>query len=353
MKELVFISAQPDDIAFSWQIELFIESLRDAGYTNPVQVLLYVPPDRAKAGTCKRFRELQRRYYKHDVSFFWYPDTANLLDFGIQQADYVPLLRPHMLKKHFYRYPELSEKAIFYHDSDIIFTKRIELDPFLHDDTCYLSSAGGYLGTKYFDDKVKEVKPGLQDEFRQKDILDACAKIIGINRHVCEQNDQSAGGAQYILKNVNHNFWEDVEMGSYRLRRFLNFGLGGINARYFNSEEDGIQSWCADMWALLWNLWKRKTPTATPASLNFCWATDPVKQWKDTAIYHDAGVNQSNQHYLFNKRAPPFTLEGRLPYETDLSHVSSEFCSYNYVQYINRVKTRYYFQHEESLCQIQ
>ncbi|HJT75020.1 MAG TPA: hypothetical protein VJ720_13395, partial [Chitinophaga sp.] len=305
-----------------------------------------------KTGFCQRFRELERRYHKYNVRFFWYPDTANLLNFGIQQADYAPLLRPHMLKKHFFKYPELRQKAVFYHDSDIIFTRRVDFEPFLADNTCYLSNARGYLGTGHFDDKAAFVKPGLKDEFIQEDILDRCAKIIGISRQVCEQNDQNAGGAQYILKNIDHHFWEDVEMGAYRLRRLLNYELGGINAHYFPSEKEGIQSWCADMWALLWNLWKRNIPTATPASLNFCWATDKIEKWDLAGIYHDAGINDSNHHYLFNKRAPVYTIEGRLPYEVSHEHVSREYCSYNYVQYINKIKNRYYPQHEESLCQI-
>lgn len=352
MKELVFISAQPDDVAFSWQIELFIESVRDAGYTEQIQVLLYVPSGRISHGPCPRFKMLEHRYRNSNVRFFWYPDTANLLDFGIRQSNYPPLLRPHILKKHFHKHPKLQDCAIFYHDSDIIFSKKVDLTPFISDDTCYLSATGGYLGVKYFDDKREKALPGRAQAYQDADVLNLCAEQIGISRHICEINDQAVGGAQYLLKNIDHRFWEDVEIGAYKLRRLLAHELHGINEQFFASEDDGIQSWCADMWSLLWNLWKRGTKTATPASLNFCWATDPIKKWAETAIYHDAGLSESNKHYLFNKKDPAYLYGAKLPYNSDQSHVSDKHCSHQYVQYIEKITQKYYSKNEKSICAV-
>jgi hypothetical protein len=352
MKELVFISAQPDDIAFSWQIELFIESVRDAGYTNQIQVLLYVPTGRISYGPSARFKMLEKRYKDTNVQFYWYPDTANLLDFGIQQANYTPLLRPHILKKHFYKYPELQQYAIFYHDSDIIFSRKVDLTPYLSDDTCYLSATRGYLGVKYFDDKIQNVRPGLGQAYQQADVLNLCAEQIRISRQICQLNDQTVGGAQYILKNIDHQFWEDVEIGAYRLRRLLAYELNGLNSHFFASENDGIQSWCSDMWSLLWNLWKRGVKTATPASLNFCWATDPIEKWDDTAIYHDAGLSEANKHFLFDKKHPAYIYGGQLPFDFSQSHVSSQHCSYKYVQYIKQINHKYYKKDEKSVCSV-
>lgn len=341
MKELVFISAQPDDPAFSWQIELFIENVRELGYLSPIQVLVFIPADRVAAGPHPEFRRLQQRYYSRGVSFYYYPDTSNLLGYGIAQAQYPPLLRPHILKRHFSRFPELKQKAVLYHDSDILFTRFLDFTPYLNDDICYMSPAAGYLGVKYFDSKADGLLPSSQKQYQELDVLNECATLLGINRAICEQHDHQVGGAQYLLKNIDADFWEDVEIGAYRLRRFLTYELGGVNSRFFDSEQEGIQSWCADMWALLWTLWKKKYETVTPAAFDFCWATDPVSKWDTAAFYHDAGVSEENKHYLFNKRDLSYMYHGRQPYCDSFSHVSADFCSYRYTQHLLNIKEKY------------
>ncbi|NLR60672.1 hypothetical protein HGH93_21360 [Chitinophaga polysaccharea] len=341
MKEMVFVSAQPDDPIFSWQTELFIENIRSLGYTNQVQVLLFSPAFRPFRNPENRFIMLQKRYEHNNVKFFWYPDTANLMEYGITQSRYEPLLRPHILKRHFGLFPELKEKAIFYHDCDILFTKYIDFSPFLNDDICYLSSTRSYLGTGYFDSKAKYVKPELKNEYGNLDVLNTCASMAGINSAVCHANDPGCGGAQYLLKNITSEFWEEVEISAYKIRKFLAYELGGINYQFFNSEKEGFQSWCADMWALLWNLWKRNKKTVTPTELNFCWATDKIEKWDRCGIYHDAGVTTDNESYLFNKREPEYVYGLKLPFSGDLTHVSPAYCSSRYVDHILAVNQKY------------
>lgn len=338
---MVFVSAQPDDVIFSWQTELFIENIRGLGYTSQIQVLIFSPAGRPAKSPDNRFHLLQNRYKDDNVLFFWYPDISNLVTYGIAQSQYPPLLRPHILKRHFANYPELKDKAIFYHDSDILFTRYIDFSPLLGDDICYLSNARSYLGVDYFDGKSSKVLSHMQANYEGVDVLDECCRLIGINRAICTKNESGCGGAQYLLKNIDSDFWEDVEIGAYRLRRFLSHDLGGINKTYFSSEDDGFQSWCADMWSLLWNLWKRNVHTVTPNVLDFCWATDKIDKWDDAGFYHDAGVNKNNEAFLFNKRRPEYIYGNNLPYNSDLSYVSPDYCSSRYVLHINDVKKKY------------
>jgi len=338
---MVFVSAQPDDVIFSWQTELFIENVRGLGYSDQIQVLLFSPAGRPAKMPDNRFLMLEQRYKDDNVLFFWYPDVSNLISYGISQSQYPPLLRPHILKRHFALYPQLKEKAVFYHDTDIVFTRYTDFSPLLEDDTCYLSNARSYLGVEYFDSKSSCVISHLKSEYSRLDVLDECARLIGISRGICAENNSGCGGAQYLLKNIDSTFWEDIEIGSYRLRRFLSYDLGGLNKTYFPSEELGFQSWCADMWALLWNLWKRNIQTVTPQLMDFCWATDEIEKWGSSAIYHDAGVGSKNESFLFNKRKPEYVYGSNLPYMSDLSHVSPHYCSSGYVSHINEVKKKY------------
>ncbi|SEW21637.1 hypothetical protein SAMN05428988_3232 [Chitinophaga sp. YR573] len=334
------MSAQPDDMVFSWQIELFIENIRDLGYQNEIQVLLFTPADRMYNRNPSRFKALEKKYSGNNVKFYWYPDVANLLTYGIIPINYIPLLRPHILKQHFKRFPDLKEKAIFYHDSDIIFTQYLDFSPYLSDDICYLSNTGNYMNVGYFESKTKQVLTHKAQEYEQIDILDQCCRFAGITREICEKNDEVCGGAQYLLKNIDSDFWEDVERGAYRIRNYLAYELAGINLRFFKDENDGFQSWCADMWALLWNLWNRAYKTSVPEDFGFAWATDKIEKWNQVYFYHDAGVGAKNEFYLFNKRRPNYISNQLLPYHDDLSHVSAGFCSYKYVQHIRAVKEK-------------
>ena len=48
MKDLRFICVQPDDTYFTWQVHLWLESLKEIGHSDKAIVLLYIPTGRAK-----------------------------------------------------------------------------------------------------------------------------------------------------------------------------------------------------------------------------------------------------------------------------------------------------------------
>lgn len=349
-KDLIFISAQPDDLNFSFQVEIFLENCIKIGYTNEIHILLYVPQDRIGQKN-HRFVMLEERYKitNPNIKFFWYEDIANNVLPISRRLQYIPLLRPWTLKKHFETYPDLSDKAIFYHDNDIAFTRKLDFSKFLNDDINYLSLTGtceadNYLNATYFDSQIRKVLPEKLEAYKKIDVLDTLAKMNGISREICEQNNSKTGGAQHLLKNIDAKYWEDVYHSIITIRNYLWYNSDGINAQYFANENAGFQSWCADMWAVLWNLWKRGFKTETPEEFNFAWATDTIEKLSNVYIYHDAGVVTGvNDNIRFDKNKHAYKFNGGLilPYVEDLSYVSPKTASYFYVKEIENVKKKY------------
>lgn len=113
--------------------------------------------------------------------------------------------------------------------------------------------------------------------------------------------DRKTGGAQYILKGIDYTFWEDVERMCVEIRKKFYYNiLGSVNNKYFKSENAGFQSWCADMWAVNFSLWKRGIQTDVTPLLDFSWATDNWETYTKKPIYHNAGA--LNMHgNLFRK----------------------------------------------------
>jgi hypothetical protein len=232
---LTFISAQPHDPYFQWQIEVQIVNFRKHGISDRMHVLVWVP----KTGRMPGWEQLEKKY--PEVKFFYY------LDFGVDLKTYIPQLRPHILKQHFSDFPDLKNKPVFYHDSDIIFN--------------YLPDFG-------------------------------------------------------------------VEEDCLKIRKFL---MRDVNLKYFRSENEGFQSWCADMWAVNFNLWKRGIETKVTEALDFSWATDHIDSFHRKPIYHNAGATSGSKN-IFYKGA----WISKSPIGQKLS-VSQNFASAEYVKAIEQV----------------
>ena len=150
--------------------------------------------------------------------------------------------------------------------------KDFNLDQFLEDEICYLSDTNSYINASYFDSKINQVLPEKLEEHKNRDILGELASVIGISREICEANNDHSGGAQYLLKNVDDDFWSKVINDCILIRTYLQT----VNREYFKDENSGYQSWCADMWAVLYNIWFREQETRVVPEMAFAWATDPI-----------------------------------------------------------------------------
>lgn len=282
MRELKFLQACPDDTYYTWQVHLWLESLREIGHSDKAVSLIYTPYYRQVNDKWQQIIDLYP-----EAEFHFYSDsndpTENISKY---LSIYIPVLRPFVLWKYFQEHPERVNDAIFYCDSDILFTKDFNVDNLLEDNICYLSDTNSYINASYFDSKINQVLPEKLEEYKTKDILHELTSMIGISRTVAEANNNNSGGAQYLLKNIDASFWQKVMKDCIVIRTYLQF----INKEFFKEENAGFQSWCADMWAVLWNLWERNQETQVVKEMNFAWSTDPITKLDTHTILHNAGI---------------------------------------------------------------
>ena len=334
MKDLRFVCVQPDDTYFTWQVHLWLESLRELGHSDKAIVLIYIPPNREKNNKWQQVIDLYP-----EAEFYFYKDVADLIKYI---PIYIPILRPWTLWKHFKEHPELSEKAIFYCDSDVLFTKDFNIDKLLEDDVCYLSNTNSYINASYFASKEKDVLPEKLEQYKTRDILAEIMSVIGVDKQVAIDNNEHSGGAQYLLKDVDAAFWNKVMNDCLLIRTYLQ----GVNKEFFESESKGFQSWCADMWAVLWNLWFREKEVKVVEELNFTWATDPIERLDKTFIFHNAGiVSPHNGRYncFFKGKYHGGTDPTADPHLDNVlnDEESKKYCTWFYANKLKELKIKY------------
>jgi len=277
---LIFVSAQPDTVYFHWQVELYLYQFSKYGIEDRCYALFGYrdAPSQAAIALSKKYKGI--RFYKdsrdHSASNF-----------------YIPSIRPHILKQFFAENPELGG-AVFYHDSDIFIVRMPKFELMLNDATGYVSDTVSYIGYKYIMDcagRYKATYPALPDD----DIFVKMCAMANIDPELVKRNDPHSGGAQYLLKNVDGSFWEEVEV--------LTNALYSMLSEYERAYPIGhhIQKWTADMWAVLWIYWKRGNSTQVHSELNFSWATDGVYEYHTRPIFHLAGVTSADSNKFFFK----------------------------------------------------
>tara|TARA_R110002153_G_scaffold246678_1_gene402550 strand:+ start:107 stop:1123 length:1017 start_codon:yes stop_codon:yes gene_type:complete len=334
MKDLKFICAQPDDTYYTWQVHLWLESLKNIGHVDKAIVLIFTPKGRNKNTKWKKVINL---YPEAEFNFF--NDDSGELNSMLRI--YIPVLRPYILWKYFESKPEMKKKSLFYCDSDILFLENFNIDKFLEDDICYLSDTNSYINSDYFDSKIKDVLSEKLEEYKSRDILSEITSKIGINRKIAELNVNHSGGAQYLLKNIDSLFWKKVMDDSILIRTYLQ----KINIEYFENESKGFQSWCADMWAVLWNLWLRNQKTKVIPELNFAWSSDPIDRLKSTTILHNAGIVSNNMnHPCFYKGDYHLGKDPTKDKHLDVvlnNNKSKKFCTWHYANDLKKLSNKY------------
>lgn len=283
MKDLKFIQACPDDDYYIWQVHLWLESLRERGKSKDAISLIFTPSVREFN---QKWKELQILYPESEFNFYKDIDGVSKL-----LKIYIPILRPYVLMKYFKEHSEMSEKAIFYCDSDVLFTEHFDIDKYINDDICYLSNTLSYINASYFDSKIKDVLPDKLEEYKERDILQECCKLVGISREIAEKNNLHSGGAQYLLKNIDSIFWEKILTDCIRIR----IHLQEVNKEFFADENKGFQGWCSDMWAVLWNLWLREQEVKIVPEMDFIWSSDSITKLNNIGIFHNAGIVSQKQ----------------------------------------------------------
>ena len=334
MKDLRFICVQPDDTYFTWQVHLWLESLKEIGQSDKAIVLLYIPTGRVKNTKWEQVIDLYP-----EAEFHFYQDEGDLDKY---LPIYIPILRPWTLWKHFKANPELSNKAIFYCDSDVLFTKDFNIDEYIEDDICYLSNTNSYINATYFESKEKDVLPNKLEEYKTRDILGEVMSLVGIEKDIAYDNNEHSGGAQYFLKDVDATFWNKVMNDSLLIRTYLQ----KVNRDFFENENKGFQSWCADMWGVLWNLWFRGQETKVIKEMNFSWATDPIERLEENTLFHNAGIvsPHNGTYHCFYKGK--YHNGGDPTQDAHLDAIlndeqSQKYCTWFYANKLKELKNKY------------
>ena len=296
-----YICAQPATQYYGWQIDVMLHSFKTVGVNlGDVHIVCAIHNE-----IDPYFDKLMRKY--SGVVFSFYEDTRH-------DKSYISSIRPHILKKHFTAFSDLKDEVIFYHDSDIVFTKPLDVSHLLENDISYLSDTISYIGYNYIHSKGE-------------DVLKRMLEVVGIDEEVVKNNENNSGGAQYLLKGIDKYFWYDVENDCTRLYKHLT-ALNEEKKKQ-NPNYHELQIWCADMWGVLWNIWKRSKETQVVDEMNFSWATSSVNEWHKNAIYHNAGVTSNDTDMFFKGR-----------YISDLPDLNLDIpnkkCSYNYYKLIQQ-----------------
>lgn len=327
-ENLVFISVQPHDLYFSWQIEVQINNFRKFGVSDRMHVLVWYPNTKKLIEDGKKVEwfnalpwiELMKKY--KEVNFYFYEDSGAHLEL------YIPQIRPHTLIKHFDKYPELSSKSIFYHDSDIIFNYLPNFENLCNDDINWVSNTSWYLDYNYL--RKKEIQGGMPENYA----VNTLCEIGGVTIDTFKEYVGKTGGAQYVLKNIDSKFWKIVNRQVLEIRKAFYFSYpGSINSRYFKSEEEGFQSWCADMWAINMALWSTGKITGITKELDFCLASDGADAYLKRPIYHGAGTKEDQEGVFVKSKWMNMS-----PIGIKHDYVLKSSASYYYAKEIENIK---------------
>lgn len=316
LNRIIFISAQPDSPYFHWQVEVYLNNFMKHNINpNNIEVLWMITGQESN-----ELRALANKYAH--VRFFMYESTIKN-NFG-----YIPILRPDILEQHFIKYPDLSNETIFYHDSDIIFRQLPNFDSLVDDNVWYLSDTISYIGANYIKSKSKQL------------FVDMC-NISGIDPKVVEQNEQNSGGAQYLMKNVNAEFWSIVKKDALELYKFM--AQTETNERKTLSSEqlqkyNPIQKWCADMWAIYWAALKLNVKVKISNELSFSWGNSSLDDYNKHNIFHNAGVTSNQNGTLFYKA----DYIHKNPFIADFTKIDPQSASFKYVDAINYAKEQHH-----------
>jgi len=269
---LRFICAQPANDYYIWQVETIINNFMKNGVNpNHIDILLaidnnVIPPKWAK----------MRDHYNY-VRFFFYNDTR-------ENKTYIPAIYFNLMKQHLLNNPELSNEALFLHDSDIVFTRLVDFKEMAIGNTWYLSDTNSYINYSYIQQKGNHIYKEM-------------CNIIGIDKLIPKLLNSNSGGAQYITKNTNFEFWDKVENDSIKLYKYF-CDTEHLHVKK-NEHDYPIQKWTSGMWSLLWNAWLFGHETKVDKRLDFGWSTNPISDVDKYSILHNSGVTASNKGLFY------------------------------------------------------
>jgi len=282
MKEILFVSAQPDVPYFIWQIKLYVNNFIDKGI-DPNQIHVVLGLVLGKTEPSKGAKELVNLGI----------NTHFFIDNRVKKH-YIPSIKPYLISKWIQSNPDYGN-VFFLHDADIMFRELPKFNRLLNDGVSYLSDTIGYIGYDYIMDCCKRYE-SKHPNSENGQLISEMTEIIGIDVETIKENQENSGGGQYLIKNTTCELWDKIYKDSTTLYdKMLDY------QKRFPINPGQIQFWTAEMWSLLWNLWMYGFETKITNEFEFCWATDDINKYNTTPILHMAGVTQDLKTTKFFK----------------------------------------------------
>ena len=281
MKDIVFVTAQPDVPYFHWQVKLYTHNFIEKGIDpSNIHVIFSTLGNNKLSQGAEDLKKI-------GINIHSYKDER-------VNKRYIPSIKPFLLYKWLEQYPQYG-KCFFLHDADIIFRELPDFEKMMNDDICYLSDTIGYIGYDYIMDCCRRYE-SQHPTSEKGQLLKEMADTIGISVDLIKKNQKNSGGGQYIIKNTDYKLWEKIYLDSFTLYNNML-----IYQRKFPINPGQIQFWTAEMWSVLWNLWLHNFKTKVVNELSFSWATDNVDVYKKHPILHMAGVTDDLKKTKFYK----------------------------------------------------
>lgn len=345
MRSVTAIVAVSDDLYQTWQVDLLLASLKENSFEGRVHILIFKPSDRKYWSS--HWVGLIAKY--EQVSFYFYEDDGSVYP---QLKNYTTIHRLFSLREHFKKLPQLKDHAILYLDSDVLLTKKLDLEPLLQDNICYGADIRSYNSYDYFKNKVDKVRPERLEKYLIENPLSKIWKHLGVSEEIVKANNENTAGVHYLLKGIDADFWDEILQNCVPLIKQLEY----LNNHYMvgNTKQErsnnGFQSFCADIYLTLWGLWKRGIETKIAPQLNFTWATDSIESLQNTNFYHNAGITPNlffegvgpsfyKGKYANNDKTPFDDAEGEYLKIIHENSTSKKYANWHYVDYILKLKT--------------
>jgi len=281
---------------YLWQCLVQINNFIKYGYDNDTVYIissLNPSPILQSMMNCEKIKS----------KFFIYKDER-------QGATYPVSLRHHLLIKFFTEHPEYDKEVIFLTDPDVVFTKKVDFTDMINDEYWHLSDTISYVGSNAIKNKSNK-------------LFNEMCELVGVSADDVTANDNNAGGAQYLMKNINADFFKKTYNDCEKLYAHMKA-----------NESTGVQCWIADMWALLWNGIYFGHKLKINKDINFCWPVDNIKKWNDTNIFHNAGITgDSKTHFSkITYQVSPFNKE---------LYSNDDNCTFMYIKEIKETEENF------------
>jgi hypothetical protein len=155
-------------------------------------------------------------------------------------------------------------------------------------------------------------------------------RIVGCHPFLIRDRQSQSGGAQYLMRGVDFQFFDKMERDCERMYREVT----DLNnkKKQLDPKHHELQIWCTDMWCLLWGAWMRGYDTHVSPALEFCWATDPLEKFEKNYIFHNAGVTKAGEGFFYKG-----LYTNSLPYQDERYPINPQSASSKYHELLMEV----------------